>query len=219
VQQSPDPQDIGGIFNITNRALVNDYSGVMNGIGDAMVRAANERRRSVAVTPLLANGGAGQTMRDGNPAFHTSRGNIAGTAAAITVPSVALAFQALRTQTGPTGERLALEPWGLLVHPAKELEARQVLATINATQTAQVNPFAGELELLIEPGLTSLTGWYVLANPATTDGLAVGYLDGMMQPQVLTRPSWNNLGQEMRLTSALDARFVQPIAWYRNAGA
>jgi hypothetical protein len=106
------------------------------------------------------------------------------------------------------------------VVPAElETLAQQVVAEITAATIDNVNPFSGSLQVIVEPGLTSATGWYLVADPSRYDGLAHAFLDGQRSPRVETRAGWNTLGTEMRLVWALDAKFIETATWFRNAGA
>lgn len=215
----PVPRDLGAVFNITERALRQDVSGVFGQLADAMLRATMEKLRTDTLLPLLANSGNGQTMRDGQPMFHSSHNNRAASGAALSVATLSTARQGLRLQVDSQGARLAVEPWALLVHPAQETVAQQLLADLAASQVSNVNPFSGKLELIVEPGLTSTTGWYLIGDPAAYEGLTVATLEGLEGPSIQTRPAWNTLGLEMRLVWALDARFVETATWYFNPGA
>jgi phage/plasmid primase, P4 family, C-terminal domain len=112
-----------------------------------------------------------------------------------------------------------VEPWALVVPAELETVAQQVLAEIAAAAVSDVNPFSGTLELIVEPGLTSATGWYLIGNPALHDGLAHAFLDGQSAPRIETRAGWNTLGMEFRLTWAVDAKFIGTASWFRNPGA
>ncbi|MGY6697869.1 MAG: phage major capsid protein [Roseinatronobacter sp.] len=217
----PRVRDFASGFNISNQAMTNDSTALrlLGDIGNRMAQGAIERLRNVLLEPILANSGAGQTMRDTLPMFHEDHGNLARTPAAISIDSLGAARTAMRKQKGLNGELYAVEPWGLVVPAELETVAQQILAQIDATKFSDANPFAGALELIVEPGLTSATAWYLVADPARYDGLAHAFLDGQRAPRIETRPGWNTLGLEMRLVWALDAKFIETATWYRNAGA
>ena len=214
----PVPRDLGALFNITEKALRQDVAGVFGQLTDAMVRAAMEKLRKDALTPLLANAGNGQTMLDTLPMFHASHNNKAAAGGALSITTLSAGRQALRLQVDKQAARLAIEPWALVVHPAQETTAQQLIADLAANQVSSVNPFSGKLELIVEPGLTSTTGWYLVADPADYEGLAIATLEGLEAPSIQTRPAWNTIGLEMRVVWALDARFVETATWYFNAG-
>lgn len=214
----PTVRDFASLFNITNQALVNDRLDLLGDIANKMTQGALERLRNVLLEPLLANAGAGQTMADGKAMFHTAHGNLASSAAALSITSLSAARVAMRKMRGLNGELLAVEPWAIVVPAEQETVAQQLVAAIVAPTTDDVNPFAGRLEIIVEPGLTDDKAWYLIGNPARFDGLAHAFLDGQRSPRIESRPGWNTLGMEFRLTWALDAKFIDTAAWYRNAG-
>lgn len=214
----PTLRDFGMIFNLTNKALVNDATGVqlLADVSRKMTQGAIERLRAVLIAPLEANGGDGQTMADGQPMFDATHGNVAAEGAALSVTSLSAARSAMRKQRGLQGELLAVEPWALVVPADLETAAQQVLAQIDAAKFEDANPFAGLLELVVEPGLSDPGAWYLVADPARFDGLAHAFLDGQRAPRIETRPGWETLGMQMRLTWALDARFIETATWFRT---
>jgi ATP-dependent protease ClpP protease subunit len=217
----PVPRDFAGIFNLSNKAIVNDSTavGLLQEASGRMVQGCVEMMRNVLLAPLLANSGAGQNMADGQPVFTTGRGNLASTGGACDVTTVGAARAALRKMKGPAGELYAIEPWALVVSAERETVAQQFVAQINATKLSDANPFSGQLEVIVEPGLGTSVGWYLIGNPAVFDGLAYSYLDGQSSPRVESRAGWETLGMEFRVTMSFDARFVEAVTWYRNPGA
>ena len=215
------PDDYAGLFNVTSQALVNDSTalGIFDQINRKMVEGSVNRFRSVLVAPLLANSGAGQTMRDTVALFHATHGNLAAAAAVISVTSLGIARTAMRRQVDSMGSILAIEPRYLVVPPEQETLAQQVVATLQASTVADVNPFAGALEVVTEPALTSTTAWYLAADPTVADGLTYATLGDMTAPRVEARDGWNVLGTELRLVWAVGAAFVETASWFRNAGA
>ncbi len=220
-EAKPVPRDFGAIFRMTNKLAVNGerFASFLQECSAEMTQACTSMMRDVLLAPVLANAGAGQAMSNGRNVFNATDGTLAGTAAAITVASLAAGLQAMRLQKDAAGMLLAVEPRYLLVGPAKEIEARKVVAEISAASVGEVNPFAGRLEVLVEPGLGSGNAWYLLGDPARFDGLAYSYLAGQRGPVVETRMGWETLGMEIRVTMPFDAKFVARTAWWRNAGA
>jgi ATP-dependent protease ClpP protease subunit len=215
------PDDYGTIFRLSNKALVNDASalGLMADIARQMIKGAMELKRSTLVAPLLANAGAGQTMRDTLTLFHATHGNLAGAGTVISVTSISAARTAMRRQKDSNGIILNAEPRMILVPPELETVAQQVVAQITATKSADVNPFAGELQVVAEPGLTNATAWYLVADPAQVDGLAMAYLFGNEAPRIDAKEGWGTLGMEFRLVWSIGAAFHAYQSWFRNPGA
>lgn len=218
-ESNPALRDFGGAFTVTNKVIVNDDLGFLGQAAQRMTEACIQVQRSVLLEPIEANSGAGQTMADGKAMFHADHGNLAAAGTALSVTSLSVARTALRKQKGPAGELLAIEPFALVVPAELETMAQQLIAQLMATKTSDVNPFAGELEIIVEPGLTSSTAWYLIGNPTMYEGLTWATLDGMDAPRVESRAGWNTLGMEFRVTWALDAAFTETATWYRNPGA
>lgn len=214
----PTPRDFGAGFNLSNKAIANDRVELLSQATDRMVRGAIERLRRVLLEPIEANGGAGQTMADGQPMFDASRGNI-GVANVLDVANLSAGRVALRKARGLRGELYAIEPWALLVPAELETTAQQIVADIQATKFSDANPFSGNLEIIVEPGLSDEEAWYLIGNPALHDGLAHAFLTGQNAPRVESRPAWETLGMQYRLVWAVDARFIETAAWFRNPGA
>ncbi len=99
-EANPRLRDFGGAFTISNKAIVNDDLGLFEQAALRMTDACIQVQRSVLLEPIEANSGAGQTMADGNPMFHTSHGNVAASGAALSVTSLSVARTALRKQKG-----------------------------------------------------------------------------------------------------------------------
>jgi hypothetical protein len=215
----PVPRDFASIFRMSNKLIQDDRLDLLQQATNRMIRGSVERLRAVLLEPLLANSGAGQTMADGSPLFDASRGNAAASGAAITLTSISAARVAMRRQKGPLGELYAVEPGFILVPPEMETAAQQMIADIQAAKFSDANPFSGSMEIVTEPGLTNATAWYLVGDPRSFDGLAHAFLDGQSGPRVESRIGWETLGAELRLTWAVDAKFVEHASWYRNAGA
>jgi hypothetical protein len=213
-EKNPVLRDFASGMALTNKAIANDRIDLLGGVADAMRRAATVRQRVVMLEPIETN----MTMRDGVAMFHEDHGNLAAAGGAPSVTTVGEGVKAMRTQKGPYGEVLAVAPAFLVVPPALETIARQVVASLTPAKVDDVNPWAGQMEVLVEPGLTSADAWYIAADPARFDGLVWATKDDMPTPVVETKPGWNTLGLEFRLVWALDATFIETATWYKNPG-
>ncbi|OYU40810.1 MAG: hypothetical protein CFE33_01605 [Pseudorhodobacter sp. PARRP1] len=215
------PDDLAAMFFLSNKSLVNDGTAMqmLAEISQKMLIGAQQTARNVLIAPLLANSGAGQTMRDTNPLFFAARGNLAASGAALSVASLSVARTAMARQVDSQGNALALAPKFLVVPPELQTVAEQLVATLQANIATSVNPFAGKLEVITEAGLTSATAWYLVADPLADEGLCYAYLDGQEAPSVESKDAWNRLGMDFRITWALGAAFHGWRGWYKNAGA
>lgn len=206
-------------FRLTREALVNDNLGAFAQIPQEMARGSITTVRNVMIAPLLANSGDGQTMRDGDPVFDANHSNLAASGGAISVSTVEAATTAMRRQTGLQGEVISVVPWALLVPPEQEGSARQLVGEVIPNQVDQVNQFSKRLQVLVEPGLTNTSTWYLIANPALGDGLAYSYLDGQEGPRVEERPGWDVEGLEWKVILDFGSAFIDWRAWYKDPGS
>lgn len=215
------PDDYGQIFRLTKKALVNDSTalGQLEDISRLMIKGAMELKRQTLLAPLLANTRAGQTMRDSVALFNSAHGNVAGSGAVLSLTTLSAGRTAMRRQKDSKGTILNIEPRILLVPPELETVAQQVVAQITAAKTSDANPFADQLEVVTEAGLTSATDWYLAADPSMVDGLVMAYLTGQEAPQIDAKDGWGTLGMEFRLVWAIGAAFHGYQGWYRNPGA
>lgn len=125
----------------------------------------------------------------------------------------------MRRQASLKGNPAPVTPANLIVPPEGETQAEKMLADIAAAKSADANPFAGKLTLVVEPYLTSKIAWFLSANPAEIDGLEWSYLDGQEGPQTEARAGWEIEGVEIKTRLDFGAGFVDYRGWYRNAGS
>ena len=153
-------------------------------------------------------------MSDGQGVFHADHGNLTATYAAPNVTSLSVARLAMRKMRGLGGMLIDVTPRFVVVPPALETVAEQVLTEIAATRTDDVNPF-GKLTLLVEPRLTDDEQWYVVADPASAEGLEYAYLEGAPGPQIETRAGFEVDGVQIRVRLDFGAGWTDHRAWHR----
>lgn len=209
----------GGIFSLARNALINDDLGAFNDFSAAAGRAAAETEASELVALLTANSVSGVTMDDTKALFHADHGNKAASGGAIAVATLGAARQALRQQTDLDGTTpINVVPKYLLVSTAKETLAEQVLASLYAATIAEVNPFSGKLQLLVEPRLSG-NPWWVFADPAQAPVLEYAYLSSAQGPQIASREGWDTLGMEFRVVLDFGCGAIDHRGAYLNPGA
>lgn len=184
----------GRRIDLTRNLIINDDLNLLSDTVRAFGEAAAQTEAAIMVAMLTSN----PAMRDGTPVFDASRGNIGETAG---LPSKAILTEnreAMRLRKGTDGKTIIDAPPRYLLVPADlETEAEEILAAIQPGTTADVNPFAGKLKLLVEPRLPSGT-WYLFADPARLACLRYAYLSGAEGVQVQRRESWDTLGLSFR---------------------
>lgn len=204
------------IFGLSRQAIINDD---LQAFGD-MAAAWGQAAASVESDILVAIvNGAGIVTDDGKTLFHADHGNLAGTGGALSVATLGAARQAMREQKGLDGKTpISVTPRHLLVSPALETAAEQVLAEIAAASVADANPFSGRLQLHVEPRLSG-NSWRVFADPSQLAAIEYAVLSGAEGPQVTTREGWDVLGVEYRAVLDFGAGPGDFRAGFLNSGA
>lgn len=212
----------GAIFALTRQALINDDIGAFNDLPGKLGQAAREEENLLVIDLLLSNSGAGPNMGDGVALFHASHGNLAGAGAALSVTSLGAARASMRLQKGLAGKAINITPRFLIIPASLETAADQLLATINATKTSDVNPFGGgSLEKIVDPRLdaSSATRWYLAGDPGRYDGLQYAHLAGREGPSIETQVGFNTDGVAFKVVHDFGAGYVEYRSWYCNNGA
>ena len=184
----------GRRFDLSRPLMINDDLNLLGDTVAALGQAAAQTEADLMVDLITGN----PNLSDNVAVFHASRDNlIAG--AALDVAGIAAARQVMRSRTDLDGKTLiSATPRFLLVGPALETEAEKVLAAIYAAQVADVNPFTGKLQLLVEPRLGESLDWFLFADPARLPCLAHAYLSGAQGVQIQRQEAWNTLGLSFR---------------------
>lgn len=205
----------GSIFALSRKALINDDLGAFRDWGMAAGRAAAQTEGDLLFKLLTQNGGAGPVMgEDGKRLFHADHKNLLASSAI----DLSAARLALRTQKGLDGKTpIAVSPKYIVVGPQLETAAEKELASIYATTTDSVNPFAGRLVPLVEPRIGD-SSWYLFADPASLPVLEYAYLASAPGPQLSSREGFDVLGTEFRVTLDFGAGAIDWRGAVRNPG-
>ncbi|MFN3349466.1 prohead protease/major capsid protein fusion protein [Pseudorhodoplanes sp.] len=207
------------IFGMSRQAVINDDLGAFADASMAWGRAAAETEAGLLVDLFIANTGNGVNLDDGQPIYTTGRKNKAAAGAAIDIASLGAARQALREMKGLDGNTpIGVTPRHLVVGPAKETEAEQVLASIAAAEVAKANPFSNKLTLHVEPRFTG-NAWRLFADPGEIATIVYGYLSGQTGPILDTREGWSTLGVEFRAVLDFGCGIADWRGTYLNPGA
>ncbi|MCC4254146.1 Mu-like prophage major head subunit gpT family protein [Sphingobium naphthae] len=206
----------GGIFGITRQALVNDDLGVFSQMATFWARA-QAGTEAAFFTGLIAGNGV-VLEEDNKTLYHADHGNVAASGGPITVANLGAARASLRTIKNRDGETNAnVTPKYLVVGPAKETQAEQVLAEISASQPSEVNPFSGKLELVVDANQTG-NSWRLFADPGIFPVLEYGNLEGQDGLYTETRIGFDVDGVEMKARTDIGAGAIDYRGTYLNPG-
>lgn len=199
---------------IGRKALINDD---LSALGDfsSMIAVRAAQFENSTVYGLLASNGP--TLSDGKALFHADHGNKAGSGTTI-ANGIDAAVQAIRAMTGLDGAKLNLRPRYLVVGPAQEANGRRILAQINPTQAGDVNPWAGQFELIVDAEMTG-NRWLLVAEPAQVPTLVYGYVNGATGPQILTERDFDTQALKVRAGLDFAAGVIDFRGAYLNEGA
>lgn len=209
----------GRKFSITRQALVNDDTDAFARVPMAFGRQARNKESDLVWAEITANA----AMGDGTVLFHADHGNLAGSGAAISVSTIGSGRSSMRAQTGIDAvTKLNVNPIFLLVPISKETVADQFVSTaLLASQSSNVNPFAGRLTVIAEPRLEddSADKWYLAGSPDQIDVIVLGSLEGEGGPDVSSRIGFDVDGIEIKVRHDIAAKVVDHRGLYQNPGA
>lgn len=209
----------GVIFGITRQALINDDLGAFMDLAARYGQGAAELEAQTLADLLTSN----PTMNvDSTTLFHANHKNLSASSDAISVASLGAALEAMRLQKGLDGKTaINVTPRYLIVPAKKETIALQFLSTLYPSQSSNVNPFAGRLDLIVEPRLdaNSTTAWYVAADPGQIDTIEYAYLEGQEGVYLEARQGFEKDGMEFKARDDFGAGVLDFRGLYKNPGA
>jgi len=213
-QETVTPKEFATGISIGRRVLINDDLGVLADFS-ALIAVRAAAFENSLVYALLA--GNGPVMADGVALFNGAHDNKAGAGAPISVTTVGAAVAALRKMTGLDGMKLNIQPKFLVCGPDTELTARQVLAAITPTKAGDVNPWAGQLELVVDADVPG-NRWHVTADPMQVPSLVYGYVQGAEGPQIHTEIDFDTRGVKVRAGLDFGCGAIDFRGLYLNEG-
>lgn len=207
----------GKIIALTRQTIINDDLDAFSRVPGAFGASAAELESNVVWGLITGN----VKMADNKALFHTDHNNL-GSAAALSVDSLSEARKKMRRQTGVNAKRpLNLMAEYLVVPAALETKAQQIVAEILSAKSADVNPFAGKLQVVVEPRLddASETAWYLAAAPARIDTIEYAYLTGEEGVYIETENGFDVDGVKIKARLDFGAGVIDHRGLFKNAGA
>ena len=214
----------GKLLSIDRRDLINDDLSLFEDTARAMGKAAMRKVSDLVYETLLANAGS---------FFSSGNGNLLdGASSALSLDSLSLAIQAMRTQRDAAGNDLDIVPATLLVPPELAVQAKSVLES-EFIQRAAEQPTGNSLRravaLEVEPrlsneakfdGKASGKQWYLFAAPSAAP-LVTAFLNGNQRPVIEyfgIEQSVDKLAVSWRVYLDFGAGLCDPRAAVRSAG-
>jgi hypothetical protein len=207
-------KEYGTGISVGRQLLINDDLSALSDFSSMIATRAAADENSMAYSVLSTNG----AMSDGKALFHADHGNKAASGTTIDATNVSAAVLALRGQKSLDDLPLNLQPAFLVVGPAKEVAARQLLASINPTKSSDVNPWSNFAKLIVDANITG-AAWYLFADPGAAPTVVYGYVAGSEGPQVRTEICFDT--RAVKVAAGLDFAVgaIDYRGAYFNAGA
>ncbi len=180
----------GRMFSLTRESLINDDMDALTAVPRRIGRGGALKLNKVFWTAFL----------DSASFFTAARKNYAdGAETALSIDALTAAELLFLEQTDPDGNPLALMPKVLLVPPALNVAASQLMSSLKLTEgggssrskVPTDNPHAGKFSVVMSTYLSnsaisgnSAKAWYLLADPADLAVIEVAFLNGKQTPTV-----------------------------------
>jgi len=177
-------------IRFTREAFINDDLDALSVIPSRFVKDWDELRGNLVWGMIIDN----QMMSDGNRLFSTEHKNLLTDATTVlSEAGLDAAMQAFAKQVALGGERrIRVNPRTIIVPPQLYVKASKLLTAITASNTQDVNVFAGMFGIIVEPRLLDKpTEWYMMADPNAIDGLYYAYLEGNESLRVHNENNFN----------------------------
>jgi len=218
----------GRVFAITRTALVNDDTDAFSRVPAKFGRMARNLESDLAWYQVLKNA----NMADGTALFAAGHGNYIG-AGDIDLGPMTVAAKSMRLQKGLDATTyISAAPKYLIVPPTKEVQALQFVATnLQAARYTDINPFAGNLQVIVEPrleggitiGTLSATGsayaWYLASDKTLIDILELVFLEGQNGPVIESRVGFDVDGLEIKCREDVGAKVIDWRGLFKSDGS
>lgn len=214
----------GRILQITPEVLVNDDLGAFTRVALALGQAAGRTIEKDVYALFGLNSGNGPTMSDGNPLFHASHGNIAGSGAAPSVAAFDAARQALASQKDPGGNDyldITAAIWlGPLALGGQARVVNDAQYDVDVSNKFQVpNKVRGMVRDVVDTPRLAGNAWYLLADPAIEPVFEVAFLDGVQTPTLEQEVNFRSDGLSWKVVHKYGVAAVGYRGIHKNPGA
>lgn len=209
----------GGMFSITDEAIINDDLSLFDQV-PAKMGAAAKRSLGDSVFALLTSN---PVLADGVTLFHATHRNLL-TAAAPSTASVDQMIGALALQKDSTGAGVRAPLKFILVPVGLGGLVRQILDSqyeIGATKNNTTpNYVRGRFIVIEDPRLdaNSTTAWYGIADPAVMDALVIAYRNGDQEPKTEQKQGWSIDGIEFKVRLDAAPAIADYVGLAKNPG-
>ena len=197
----------GRQFDISWEAMINDDLNALKDTPERFAKAAIRTEQYAVINQFADDDG---THAAANLYDKTTGGEINGSVALLTIANLEAGVEAMASWVDADGSPIYNRPKYLVVPPALEMTARQILTSTTKMWTSE-HDGAGTtslaaypmtnvisqmgLQLIVEPWLpicdttNGATAWYLFADPKDIAAIEAGYLRGHERPEVCMKAS------------------------------
>lgn len=233
----------GRMFGFSWEALLNDDLDELRTIPNAFATAAalTEENAALALIADLSTGAPNTAFFKDYSGLDPAGPNTTPATAALTTESLAAGITAVKSRKDPEGNLVAPGRLVLVVGPALEMQARQILSATEIRMTSgnrtsvMPNYLAGAVDLVVHNRLPG-NAWFLLPAPTEArPALAVAFLTGYETPDIRqkanqgTRVGGGAIGADegdfdvdgiyYRCRHVVGAGTVDPLHTYASTGA
>lgn len=208
----------GKKVTITRQAIINDDLSVFDRLPAAIAYGAADFQAAKVWALITGNA----KTPDGKAIFHVDHTNLASGGGNVGAPTEALLSKArtsmYRLKT-PAGKLMPIMPKFFIVPMELMTTAEKLMASVLSTATADVNTFAGKLQILSSPYLTNAVEWYLAGDVARAEGLVYAYLQGEEGLHIEKQIDFDNDCVVTKARIDFDCASWDYRNWYKNPGA
>lgn len=201
-------------LSVTRQTMINDDLG-----------AINEMLSSYGATVALFEeitfytNALNAVLADGQPVFHSSHANLAGSGGAIDIDTVSAGRASMSKQKSlDKNPLLSNVPAMIVTGPDRITSAEKLVASITPATLATVNIFSGRLTPF-DTAQISGNEWYLFADPQLGSNYRWGYLEGYEAPRVRIDNPFGRQGMAMSVEHDFGCGAVDFRYGYKNPGA
>lgn len=202
---------------LSRQALVNDDLGAIQDVVNDAAAIVPEFEEEMFWKTFLSN----PKLADGVALFHSSHKNLAASGSALSVDAVSAGRKALREQTEDAAGKRKIAgnaPSLLIVGPENETAAEQLIASITAAKSSDVNPFSGRLKILVTSEITDKQWFLAVANSKRSHVMKFGHLRDSAAPRVRVNDPFGKQGVGVTIEHDFGCGAVNYRGAYKNAG-
>jgi ATP-dependent Clp endopeptidase proteolytic subunit ClpP len=211
----------GKMISFTRQAIINDDLGGFMRMAAYIGRAAARTVGNDVYSVINTNA----AMADAVAIFHATHSNLAGTGAAMTMATLGAGRSAMRLQKDlDDNDFLGIKPAVLLVPDALADLANSHMSSetdFSQANSKKPNTARNMAKVVSDPRLdaTSVTAWYLIADPSYVPVVEVAFLDGNQTPYLESKDGWTVDGVEMKVRLDYGVDSIDHRGGYKNAGA